>query len=45
MISQGRMTFFTLDGEKGYRNRDEVFIEDISSKSELTIGKRMENPN
>ncbi|MBK3495081.1 DUF1572 family protein [Viridibacillus sp. YIM B01967] len=29
--------FLTSDGEKEYRNRDEEFIEDISSKSELTI--------
>lgn len=29
--------FLTSDGEKGYRNRDEEFIDDISSKSELTI--------
>lgn len=35
MISQGE--WLTSDGEKRYRNRDEEFIEDISSKSELTI--------
>ncbi|MGE7183952.1 DUF1572 family protein [Peribacillus sp. NPDC006672] len=29
--------FLTSDGEKEYRNRDEEFIDDISSKSELTI--------
>ena len=28
--------FLTSDGEKEYRNRDEEFIDDISSKSELT---------
>jgi Protein of unknown function (DUF1572) len=28
--------FLTTDGEKEYRNRDEEFIDDISSKSELT---------
>ncbi|MEY9869028.1 hypothetical protein ABIE66_004407 [Peribacillus sp. B2I2] len=29
--------FLTTDGEKEYRNRDEEFSDDISSKSELTI--------
>ncbi|MGG4266065.1 DUF1572 family protein [Peribacillus simplex] len=29
--------FLTSDGEKEYRNRDEEFTDDISSKSELTI--------
>jgi len=29
--------FLTSDGEKEYRNRDEEFIDDISSISELTI--------
>ena len=29
--------FLTTDGEKEYRNRDEEFLDDISSKSELTI--------
>ncbi|WP_057915874.1 DUF1572 domain-containing protein [Peribacillus muralis] len=29
--------FLTSDGEKEYRNRDEEFLDDISSKSELTI--------
>ncbi|MEH7122417.1 DUF1572 domain-containing protein [Bacillus sp. JJ1773] len=29
--------FLTSDGEKEYRNRDEEFIDDISSKSELTM--------
>ncbi|MFE4145091.1 DUF1572 family protein [Peribacillus sp. YIM B13472] len=29
--------FLTSDGEKGYRNRDEEFIDGISLKPELTI--------
>lgn len=29
--------FLTTDGEKEYRNRDKEFLDDISSKSELTI--------
>ena len=32
-----KVEWLTSDGEKRYRNRDKEFIEDISSKSELTI--------